>query len=367
MSEFQYFAFRSLDRALSDEDRKALREISSRATIDTRQFVNTYDYGDFRGDPDRMIDRWFDLFLYFADWGARRICVKLPRWAVAGDDLAGLEALEEAGGVVTVREADGVVIADCWLDNDAGGDWSDEEDLDAAVNALEALRQGALEGDRGLFQLMWLIAAEWCEDTVPEPWPVASRLGKEIGILAGIFDVDPDLAAVGAPPPAEPGAAWTPDDVRAAIARLPEDERLDLLMRAFEGDQTIGGELRRRLRPPMERLAARPRTVADLHALADARREAREQAEAARRAAERRRRISVTAARGDRNWDDLEALIAERKPAGYDEAVERLTHLRELAADNGTEPEFRTQLKALQERHRTKPALMERLAKAKLL
>ncbi len=52
MSEYQYFEFQAVDRPLTSKQMDELRRYSSRAQITPSSFVNVYNYGDFRGDPD---------------------------------------------------------------------------------------------------------------------------------------------------------------------------------------------------------------------------------------------------------------------------------------------------------------------------
>ena len=61
MSEYQYYEFQAIDRPLGEADRKALRDISTRARITATSFVNSYEWGDFKGDPAKLMERWFDL------------------------------------------------------------------------------------------------------------------------------------------------------------------------------------------------------------------------------------------------------------------------------------------------------------------
>ena len=82
MSECQHYEFRSIDRPLDDADRKALRALSSRAQITTTSFTNHYEWGDVKGDPRQLVERWFDLYLYLANWGTRRLIMRLPRWLI---------------------------------------------------------------------------------------------------------------------------------------------------------------------------------------------------------------------------------------------------------------------------------------------
>ena len=79
MSEYQYYEFLALDKPLTDEQRAELRKLSSRAEITATRFVNEYSYGDFRGSPEKLMERYFDAFLYLANWGTRRLMFRLPR------------------------------------------------------------------------------------------------------------------------------------------------------------------------------------------------------------------------------------------------------------------------------------------------
>ena len=79
MSEYQYYEFLALDRPLTAEQRAELRAISTRAEITATRFVNEYQWGDLKGDPRKMVERYFDAFLYLANWGTRRLMFRLPR------------------------------------------------------------------------------------------------------------------------------------------------------------------------------------------------------------------------------------------------------------------------------------------------
>jgi|SRR5208282_4721468 len=79
MSEYQYYEFLALDRPLTEKQRAELRSISTRAEITATRFVNEYQWGDLKGDPRKMMERYFDAFLYLANWGTRRLMFRLPR------------------------------------------------------------------------------------------------------------------------------------------------------------------------------------------------------------------------------------------------------------------------------------------------
>jgi hypothetical protein len=89
----------------------------------------------------------------------------------------------------------------------------------------------------------------------------------------------------------------------------------------------------------------------------------RNAAERARLAAEaRRERLDKLVAEGVRAWERVAMRIAEKKPVGYDVAVELLVDLCEVTGD----VEFDRRIAALKEEHCRKPAFLQRLAAAGL-
>ncbi|MHB8246982.1 MAG: hypothetical protein ACYDGN_16870, partial [Acidimicrobiales bacterium] len=51
MSEYQYYEFLAIDRPLDARQQGELRALSTRARITSTRLVNTYHWGDFKGDP----------------------------------------------------------------------------------------------------------------------------------------------------------------------------------------------------------------------------------------------------------------------------------------------------------------------------
>ena len=73
MSEYQYYYFEAVDRLLTDAQQKELRVISTRADIDSRSFVNEYQWGNLKADPLKLMKKYFDIHLYYAN-----SCLKCP-------------------------------------------------------------------------------------------------------------------------------------------------------------------------------------------------------------------------------------------------------------------------------------------------
>jgi len=106
MSEYQHYQFLAVDRQLSDEQIAAVRELTTRAEITRTTFVNTYQWGDFKGSPERLMEDCYDAFLYFANWGTREVMLRWPAkdlpWEVAQRYCTGGVAVARQHGAHTV-------------------------------------------------------------------------------------------------------------------------------------------------------------------------------------------------------------------------------------------------------------------------
>src|SRR5450755_2353091 len=78
MSEFQYYEFVAIDRPFNATERRRLRATTSRATITSTRLVNTYEWGNFKAAPHEFVAKYFDAFLYYANWGTRRLILRVP-------------------------------------------------------------------------------------------------------------------------------------------------------------------------------------------------------------------------------------------------------------------------------------------------
>ena len=85
MSEYQYYEFQTVDRRLNEKEMRELRAYSSRARITPTSFVNEYSFGNFKGDPDTWMEKYFDAFLYVANWGTHELQVRVPARLLAAD------------------------------------------------------------------------------------------------------------------------------------------------------------------------------------------------------------------------------------------------------------------------------------------
>jgi hypothetical protein len=369
MSEYQYYEFQAIDRPLSEADRRALRAFSTRARITTTSFTNTYDFGDFKGDPAKLMERWFDLHLYVANWGSRQLMIRLPT------RLVDRHRLEDVLGDVECAQL-GVAGENLILNigrDELDTDWDDGAHW---LAVLAPLRADLLAGDLRVLYLLWLteVEADVRDADEPEPLPGIGPMTPALEAFAEFFCIDPDLVQAAAERSST--NAVSADAGRQVIAAMPDGEKTRLLARLFEGDPHVGAELRVEVRKRLEPKPEAPsgaRTVGDLLARAEAIGLAREKAEADKAAPEqkrvakeagkiRRARIDAIARRGESVWGEVESEIERRDPKGYDKAANLLSDLQTLANERGTIADFEKRLRAIEERHSSKRRFVERLA-----
>ena len=58
MSEYQYYEFQAIDKPLDEKGIQALENLSSRARITPTSFVNEYNWGDFKGNPLKLMEKY---------------------------------------------------------------------------------------------------------------------------------------------------------------------------------------------------------------------------------------------------------------------------------------------------------------------
>ncbi|WP_253871500.1 hypothetical protein [Promicromonospora umidemergens] len=241
MSEYQYYEFLALDRPLTAEQQAEMRQLSTRARITATSFTNEYHWGDFKGDPLKLVRGPYDAHLYYAVWGARRLVLRLPAMAFDGVDLDAY-AVVDAADIATHRK---YVIWDVSSEGKEE-DWEDDESFSLGV--LSGLRGEMLAGDLRPLYLAWLAAVgvwerdedafdyETDEHTIEPPVPpgLGSLTGPQVA-LAELLRLDQDLlaeAATTSPPLGRTG----PVEYRAWVKDLPDTVKVDALVALLDGD-----------------------------------------------------------------------------------------------------------------------------------
>jgi len=380
VAEYQYYEFLAIDRPLDARQLAELRALSTRARISPSRFVNTYQWGDFRGDPRTLMTQYFDAFLYTANWGTRRLMLRLPSRLLDPSTARRYCHTDSASAWAAGK----IVILDLSRE-DQDGSWEDEEYGEESLGSIIPARTELATGDLRLLYLAWLLSVESGEladdDAEPPIPPGMAALNASLRSLADFLRLDEDLIAVAAKASEEQkNSSPSPQELKRWVAMLPARERDALLVRLVLGDDVhLRTELLRRSHgePTDGPQRRESRTVAELRDAAAARRVERERLAAIERARKRARREHDAALARDKRleelalheeqaWGQVDASIETRKSVGYDSAVELLSDLRAVSERKGRQEAFVRRFAELREQHLKKSSLLERFDRAGL-
>jgi hypothetical protein len=324
MSEYQYYEFVALDQPLTRRAMADLRSISTRAQISPTRFRNEYEWGDLKADPARLLARYFDAHLYFANWGTRRF---IPRVPAARVDFRALRAYFP-GSAATLKKTGRFLSLDMVSDCE---ELEDELPDGGTLGRIVPLRARLLQGDLSVAYLAWLLAVQ--SDDVPadrrEP-PVPASLGNRRRRSRHSASSSVSIEISFAPPPrARAQAAWSAS-LRRWLKTVPSADKDRWLLPAVTNPDA----------PPETLRAAKARARAD---------------------AAHRKRLAALERQGDTPWVRLDRLIDSKQ---YDEAVRLTTDLRDVAKGNGHWADFEARLSSLRRRHPRRRGYLDAVKRA---
>jgi hypothetical protein len=380
VSEYQYYDFRALDRPLTKNEMAALRSISTRAAITATSFTNHYEWGDLKANPSKLLEKYFDAFVYVANWGTREFHIRLPQGSV---DYKLLKAMVP-GESLRVRKTATFVIVEFGFESE----WDGEDGRTGWMASLMPLRSDLLRGDLRCLYLGWLRCAQdggLDEGKLEPPVPAGlEELSGPLHALIEFLEIDEDLVEVAAQASKPLVAGPRRRELFAWIRGLPEEDKNELLITAAvnQGERWRNDLVRRFRRTNLQQTsdalaASERRKASDLLAAAHARAKERARllneqrtAEAAKRRAEdlanRARYLDQLGRRQLEIWNKVAAHVQTRQPKDYDRAVSLLTDLHDLAVCRGQTAGFQTALEKIRQVHAAKESFLRRLAKANL-
>ncbi len=386
MSEYQYIAFRAVDRPLTEKEMKFARTQSSRADITRWSFENEYHYGDFRGDANALLRQGYDVYLHYANYGVRNASFRVPHglplpkklWA-AYIGLNGLTWKKDArgdGGILSISPY-----------ND-GGELDEIYEPSLYMDDLVQLRQHLIQGDVGALYLLWLCAAgENDPDEVEPPVPIGlDLLYESCGDVLGFFGLDPlMLVAASEANPSKPDSMKldTTKVVVEWLEKLSEADARESLRRLMTEDAVgVKAELMAACRnqTPVEASSTvlGTRSISSLGERTEqlreneARKAEKLMAAKAKRAAiskeqQRQKRMQEMIQEPNKWLLESERLADARGTGNYKAAAELLSDLREAVGGEKGEKIAKTHAAHLAKKHPTLTQLKSSLRKRGLL
>ena len=380
MSEYQYYEFQAVDRPLTQKEMSELRRYSSRAEITSSSFVNVYDWGNFKGDPDGWMERYFDGFLYLANWGSRRLLLRVPgslldaKMAQAYCVNESLSCWSKSGHIILSLRSE-----------DEDYEWAEGEGW---LGSLLPIRADVMQGDLRALYLGWLLAVQTGEvnDDEREP-PVPPGLGDlnaSLVRLAEFLRIDGDfIDAAAEHSESKQDTALSNKEIGVWVSTLPVNEKDALLERLIASDRSHPAiELRRRAirevrgdgnqaarsRWTVGELVSRAQTLGEQRRKKEVEKHARDEARRERERVDMRKKyLESLDGKEETLWAEVHRLITMRQPKRYDEAVSYLRDLHDLAQMDGSTGEFSMRMSRLYSSHQRKPSLVDRFRKARLL
>jgi hypothetical protein len=388
MSEFQYYDFRSIDRPLTDSERREINSWSSRSNASSHRATFNYSYGDFGKNALDCVARYFDALFYTANWGTRHLIFRFPKKIVDYDALKAfqIDASNATGyttGIEITRQGD-YVLVEFELCEDDYSEWIDESN--DTLSALLPLREDILNGDyRSLFAF-WLDMArrmkgyeleeeEEEEDddeneglVVP---PIPANLKRKTAALStfiDLYEIDEDAIAAAATFSAEP-AKTASFSLENALKKLTEKEKDAWLSRLFNGETRLDMAFKKHLESlePKAKYAANTTvSLAEIWALADGKQTERLVIQAADKQNAHIKRMNELAKEEANLWKTVYFNLDRKIASAYDIAVPALKDLHDVAVFLDKKKDFIEKLYDIEERYGRSKILMDRLKKEKL-
>ena len=236
MSEYQYYEFLAIDRPLTEDEMTELRALSTRAVITPVSFPNVYNWGNFKGNPDKLMQRYFDAHVYVANWMTAIFMVRLPIEALTRE-TAKAAAVPY---ILEIKTTKSHWIITWSLEDSENYDRFGMEDGRGWMARLAPVRDELLRGDLRSLYIGWLpaVAGEMMDDDEMEPLAVSGLgdLTTAQQALAEYLEVDPDvLAGAGMGSPAEQEKEVSRQEMEKWIDALPREEVNLILKQLLEG------------------------------------------------------------------------------------------------------------------------------------
>jgi hypothetical protein len=375
MSEYQRYEFMTIDRPLTREQLDAVDALSSHIEASSTHALIEYHWGDFKHDPIDVLHKFFDGFLYWANWGAPELAFRFPHGILPADLIDSYD-LEDFVTFTQHRDYD-------ILDIHFGEMGAPDEWIDYELGSLIAIRDELMEGDLRALYIVWLAGQlmiegyeededeeedeeeDW-EISVPPVPPAFGKLTAAQQALAELLRVPQELL-VAAARHSSAAVSTTGDDFAAWVKLLPPERQHGYLVRLAHNEPGLSRLLVRELRElSQDKTRATPPTGEHVtYAMlltesktikAQLKREKREQEEAARQ-----RHLQDIRDHQDDYWHQVDMAVVRGTGTGYDEAVRLLTELREAANHFKETQEFQERFRAWVRPHLRRPAFIKRL------
>ncbi len=391
MSELQIYKFKTIDKPLTSKERAEVSSWSSRTTANSTGATFIYHYGGFSQEPKAVIKDYFDLMLYYSNWGTKRLILKFPRSHIDYDALVPFDiSVDEYGSSsLELYRTSGYLIMDFEINNEEGhGDWLEEEDFDVAE--FVELREAIINGDYSVLYLFWLKVSEikgdendyydedddedyYDEDDydLPKPPPVPPQLksiNTAVQHFIDFFEIDKDLVKAAQSISKTIPREVVRKDYPKLIQQLSNQEKEDYLLRLLKGETRLDLALKKHLDGFLDisRSSKKAVSFAELRYKREQEKGKRmneEKAEARRKYEAKMRKLDQSQAN---LWKGVYFNLDRKTGKSYDLAIKSLKDLKQLAIYKNEVVIFNIKMQQIRIDYKRSTSLKRRFEIAKL-
>jgi hypothetical protein len=381
VSEYQRYEFMTIDQLLTKVQLNAVNALSSHIEASATHAVIEYNWGSFKHDRIDVLHKFFDGFLYWANWGSPEFALRFPHGILPANLIEDYD-LDEF--VTFTRHKNYDILDIHFGEMEAPDRWAEYE-----LGSLIAIRDELMTGDLRALYIAWLAAQnalngyyddeednehkeldEEEEDDelrgVPPVPPNFANLTEAQEALAELLQVPQELLVAVAQHSQKSISAMS-DDFVAWVELLPQERRNDYLVRLANNEPGLSRQLIRELRelgqgktkttqPTGERVTYRKLLAESEDIRTRQEREQREQEQLARQ-----RHLQDVHDHWEDYWHQVEVAVARGNATGYDEGLRLLIDLRAAADQFKESQEFQARLHNWVRSYMRRPAFIKRL------
>lgn len=390
MGTFQGYKFRAVDKSLTSQERKAVGSLSSRSEVTANSASFVYHYGDFRGNPMNVLREYFDLHIYFTNWGTKQLMIKFPidlvdYWALKKYEI---DASDYSTCSLSLNKSSKHIIIDLEWNEEEGGGWMDMDDYD--LSDFIAIREAILEGDYSALYLFWLKLSKIKFDSEFDEYdefdefddeedfnkktktpPIPSKLPRRLNELEPFiqfFEIEKDLVGAAVLAAQKVVTKEVKINYNILLQEMSETDKDTFLMQVLDGESRMDIKLKKYL----DNLANTTKNVEqhiDLQDVWDLQSTAKtNRINAEKQEAERLHLLKVkkTEREATQIWESVFYNLDRKTGKSYDLAVEMLVDLKDLAVYQNDLTSFFNAMIKIKEKYGRSKVLLQRFINAKL-
>jgi hypothetical protein len=367
MSEYQRYEWMTVDRPLTRTQLDAVNKLSSHIEASSGHALIEYHWGDFKHDPIKVLHKFFDGFLYWANWGCPELAFRFPHGVLPADLIDGYDCDDY---LTFTKHPDYDILHIQLSDEEPPDEWMEGYEL----GSLMPIRDELMEGDQRALYIVWLATQPILHDEVEEDEiiympivpPGFNKLTAAQKELAELLRVPDDLLTA-AGRHSKGAIPTNQDDFAAWVGLLPQERRKDYLVRLANNEPGLSRLLVKELRdlgapktkatPPTGERVTYTQLVDESKAIKTQReREKREQERLARQ-----RHLQEVHDHQEEYWQQINQAVERPSGARYEEAVRMLVDLRDAAKHFEESEKFQTRFRSWVVSYLRRPALVKRL------